>query len=113
MYCENCGDNLKSTDKFCGECGKGAKNQSSVSPIFSSGKWWHRLVKVFYIILHLLLLFIIPVAWILSYSFGEAVFSTLVTLIVYIIAIRLIKITFIYVVLGGSPEWRKEFKRFY
>jgi len=44
-------------------------------------------------------------------TFVEAFWYSLLTLIIYVAIVRLIKIAFIYIVLGQKPEWEKEFAR--
>ena len=131
MYCENCGDKINIHDQFCVECGhKVVKNKESFPsfPISSNTdldqKWWHRLLKVVYIILYLPLLIIIPLVWSdnsQSWSYyegytdtkGEAFWYSVVTLIIYFVITRLIKIAVLYVAMSQKPHWKKEFKKLF
>lgn len=132
MFCENCGNKLKENHKFCTGCGH--SNSSELShkkeSIFSDEKWWHRLAKVIYIGLYLPL----PVALIAVWSensqscvssfyptysrtctdtLGEAFLLTLLTLVAWVVVLRLMKIIFLYITLARKPQWKKEFKKFF
>jgi zinc-ribbon domain len=130
MFCKNCGNKLNESSKFCAKCGYPASTE--IGPKISPNsdldqKWWLRFVKVVYIVLYIPLPFILievwtsntPYSYYDSYlsqyyshgSYGEAFWYSLITLIIYLVIIRLIKITFLYIVFGKKPEWRKEFKR--
>lgn len=127
MFCENCGNKLKKGHKFCTQCGHSnnpdIKNDKFIP--LSDEKWWYRLVKVIYISLYFPLLIIIPIVWVenapyySSYSdryygsYGEAFWYSILTLIIYIVIIRLIKIIFLYIALAQKPKWKKEFKKFF
>ena len=55
MHCENCGNKLDNSDKFCTKCGtpvqlEGKEHISKHSA--SEEKWWYRLLKVAYILLY-------------------------------------------------------------
>jgi hypothetical protein len=124
MFCEHCGTKIEESYKFCTKCGHSTfvVNEKE-KKLTTDEKWWHRLVKVVYITLYVPLPIILVAVWIenspsyssyygrYSGSTGEAFWYSLFTLIIYIIAIRLIKIVFLYIVHGRKPEWRKEFKK--
>lgn len=121
MFCKKCGNEIKTDDKFCAKCGTPAPTLND--------KWWHRLLKVFYIIAYLPLLVIIPTVWssnkpysyysyysnqTISYgSYAEAFWYSLLTLAIYLIVLRLIKIVILYVAFGYKPEWKKQFKKLF
>lgn len=126
MYCEHCGTKLEQGHKFCTKCGHSTvpvqtKTASAHQPALSlNDKWWHRLLKVLYVVTYLPLLVIIPVVWSEnSYSYygggssGEAFWYSLLTLVIYMAIARLIKIAVLYVALGRKPEWKKEFKKLF
>lgn len=127
MFCENCGNKLKEGHKFCTQCGhsNAPETKQEKSPTLSDEKWWYRLAKVFYVLLYLPLLLVIPLVWSensSSYNYytssytdttGEAFWYSLLTLVVWVIVVRLIKITFLYIALAQKPRWKKEFKKFF
>ncbi len=126
MYCEHCGTKLEQGHKFCTKCGHSTvpvqtKTATAHQPALSlNDKWWHRLLKVLYVVSYLPLLVIIPVVWSEnSYSYygggseGEAFWYSLLTLVIYMVIARLIKIAVLYVALGRKPEWKKEFKKLF
>lgn len=133
MFCEKCGNKFKENHNFCTECGhsnfdKQESKSISVTNILEQ-KWWFRLTKVFYIFLYIPLPFAIISVWIEntpdSYysslskqyyshgSYGEAFWYSLLTLVAWVIALRLIKITFLYIAFGKKPKWKKEFKKLF
>jgi len=126
MYCEHCGHKLEQGHKFCTKCGLSTvpgqpKTTSAQQPALPlNDKWWHRLLKVLYVVSYLPLLIIIPLVWSEnSYSYydgdttGDAFWYSLLTLVIYMAIARLIKIAVLYVALGRKPEWKKEFKRLF
>ena len=134
MYCENCGDKLDAGHKFCTKCGHSntadiPKTAAVNQTVPREDKWWHRLSRVVYIALYLPLLGIIPLVWsenvansyydyytkktIYYGSDGEAFWYSFLTLVIYMIVLRLIKITFQYIVSAKKPQWGEEFKRLY
>lgn len=127
-FCHKCGKKLDEEEKFCSECGTSVFEEPT--KIISHNekadeKWWLRLAKVAYIILHLPLLLLIPLVWsenmpyYSSYSnqyygsYAEAFWYSLLTLVIYIVIARLIKIAFIYIALGQKPKWGAEFTKFF
>lgn len=124
MYCENCGNKIDESHKFCTKCGHSTvpteKTTARQSEILPNDRGWHRLLKVLYIVAYLPLLIVIPIVWNeSSYSrysgdtYGEAFWYSLLTLVAWVIVLRLIKIAVLYVVIGRKPEWKKEFKKFF
>ena len=122
MYCENCGNKILEGYKFCTKCGfsvvSGIHNDKSINEKLKNKdeKWWHRLLKVLYITSYMPLLIIIPIVWSENSCYycsnGDSFWYSVLTLVIYIVIIRLIKIAVLYVTSGRRPEWRKEFKRF-
>ena len=51
--------------------------------------------------------------WTTYGSDSEAFWYSLLTLVIYLIILRLIKIAVLYVVLGHKPAWRTEFKNLF
>lgn len=132
MFCENCGKKLQEGYKFCTQCGQSVvtafesiniRRTGEVSP--SSDAWWYRLLKVAYIFLYIPLPFILWLVWSessTSYNYysktttdttGQAFWYSLLTLVIYLSILRLVKIATLYIAIGRTPEWRKEFKRLY
>lgn len=134
MFCTNCGNKIEKDSEFCTKCGS-SLNVSEVKTtirqrqdLVLGNKWWHRLLKVLYIVLYLPLLLIIPIMWSANSSsytgyflgqprytdtYGKAFWYSLLTLVIYIVILRLIKVAVLYVVVGQKPEWKKEFKKFF
>jgi hypothetical protein len=129
MYCEHCGTKLEQGHKFCTKCGHSTipvqtRTAAAQQPALGD-KWWHRLLKVLYVVAYLPLLGIIPLVWsentpycstyssYCSGSYGEAFWYSLLTLVIYMAVLRLIKIAVLYVALGRKPEWKKEFKKLF
>jgi hypothetical protein len=127
MFCKNCGHQSDNGKKFCSQCGTEltAPIQTHVNTSIEEEVWWKRLIKVVYIVLHIPLPLILIVVWAGTSSsydyysktthnnYGEAFFYVLLSLIIYVLILRLIKLAYRYVVLGKHPEFKKEFKRFY
>ncbi len=97
---------------------------STHSPVISSDKWWHRLLKVAYVFMCLQILWIVPVVWSTNstdYSYyggytdtpGAAFWYSVLAIAIFMVVTRLIKITVLYVALGRKPEWAKEFKKLF
>ncbi len=123
-FCHKCGKKLEETEKYCPECGtaitikKLTKNTSEKKNTEES--WWLRLAKVIYIVLYLPLLAVIPITWSInapscnytgtycSGSYVSAFWYSLLVLAIYAVIVRLIKISFLYIAVGQSPEWGKE-----
>ncbi len=132
MFCENCGQKIKDDLKFCTECGHSVKSMTIKD---LKERWYHRFLRVLYIISYIPLLLIIPIVWsgnnssyvcsglsFKSYlndschyvdTYGKAFLWSLITLAIYMIIIRLIKIAVIYIIIGKKPEWKKEFKKLF
>ncbi len=133
MFCEHCGNKLDISYKFCTKCGQlvfsaQTKTTAIKQPALTlNDKWWYRLLKVIYILLYVPLLGIIPLVWSensSSYNYfsrpytvtdtsGSAFWYCLLTLVIYIIIARLIKISVLYISIGRKPEWKKEFKKLF
>jgi ABC-type Fe3+ transport system permease subunit len=139
MFCTNCGNKIEESDKFCTKCGNlSTKGQEQIitkaaptrttSPILSEDKWWQRLLKVGYIFLCLQILWIVPVVWSVNsstyvgYSYGqssykdtpdEAFWYSVLAILIFMVATRLLKITVLYVAMGKKPNWTSEFKKLY
>ena len=129
MFCENCGNKIDSSYRFCTKCGSSTtgelKKNSTIQhgQIILNDKWWQRLLKVAYIFLCLQILWIVPLVWssnaescYYSYCSGsssESFWYSVLAIGIFVVITRLIKITILYVVLGRKPEWRKEFKKLY
>src|SRR3989344_632800 len=114
MFCEHCGNKIQDGYKFCTKCGNSttsnlSKNFSTSSKLTHNETWWIRLLKVLYIIIHLPLLLIIPLVWSAntescyyscSGSTGQAFWYSLLTLVIYIVIIRLIKLATMYIAMS-------------
>jgi len=133
MYCHKCGNEIKGNDKFCTKCGqtvvvaeKTVREEHHTSPV-TNDKWWQRLLKVVYIFLWLQILWIVPVVWSVNstdYSYyggqyhytdtyGSAFWYSVLAIIIFVVIIRLLKITVLYIALGRKPEWKKQFKKLF
>lgn len=125
MHCDNCGAALRSEDKFCTKCGAPV-HKATTAPVssVSDEEWWYRLLKVVYILLYIplpLLLWLVWDANATSWSYyggytdttGSAVWYTFLTLIIYMVIVRLIKLACLYVAAGQKPNWKKEIKRLF
>ncbi len=122
MFCEKCGNKLKENHKFCTECGHLNLDKQEFKKTSSNileQKWWFRLAKVLYIFLYIPLPFVIIEVWsdntpshyYYDDSYSEAFWYSLLTLVVWVVILRLIKITFLYIAFGKKPQWKKEFKK--
>lgn len=132
MFCEKCGNKLKENYKFCTECGYSnmdkRESRQATSNILEQ-KWWFRLSKVLYIFFYIPLPFVVIGVWLENYpysyynsysnkyyssgSYDEAFWYSLLALVVWVVVLRLIKITFLYIVFGKNPQWKKEFKKIF
>lgn len=128
-YCTSCGTQLEESNKFCTKCGYSAMPISQKETTKNlDEKWWHRLVKVAYIILYIPLPFVLLIVWNLNNSsyvgyylrqpqykdtYGKAFWYSLLALIIYVVVVRLIKITFLYITFGQKVQWKKEFKKLF
>lgn len=127
MFCTNCGSKNENDSKFCIKCGNLITLDQEETLIKRpqdtlNENWWIRLLKVLYIFIHIPLLIIIPVVWntntescyyTCSGSTGEAFWYSLLTLVIYMVIVRLIKLATIYIAMGRKPRWKKEFKKFF
>lgn len=134
MYCHKCGNEIKESDKFCTKCGqpvvvateRTVRETHHIAPV-TNDKWWQRLLKVVYIFLWLQILWIVPAVWSVNstdYSYyggqyhytdtyGAAFWYSILAIIIFVVVIRLMKVTVLYVVLGRKPGWKKQFKKFF
>lgn len=122
MFCENCGNKNQEGHKFCTKCGHLVDSKEKVSitkqaPLMLNENWWHRLLKVLYIVGYIPLLIIVPVVWSANSCYycsgSDSFWYSLLTLAIYVVVIRLIKIAVLYVAMGRRPEWKKEFKKLF
>mgnify|MGYP001558409946 CR=1 FL=1 len=120
MYCEYCGNKIEGAYKFCTKCGQPTstdltvKTSSNTNPSLDQ-KWWHRLSKVLYIAMYIPLPFALIAAWddLSYYSESDAFWYSVLIFIVWIIVLRVIRITYLYIALAQKPQWKKEFRRFF
>lgn len=123
MYCHKCGNETKGNDRFCIKCGNHILSEKTIkNPVISEDKWYLRLAKVIYIALYIPLPFVLFGVWTLNQPYcyyepcvldGEAFWYTLLTLVVWVVILRLIKIAVLYVFTAQKPKWKIEFKRFF
>ncbi len=130
MFCDKCGHQIDN-EKFCPSCGQEiyhAKIEASHTSV-SQDKWYLRLAKVIYIVLYIPLPFVLygvwtssaPYSYYSSYSheyisygsYGEAFWYSLLTLVVWLVILRLAKIAVLYIFTGKKPHWKKEFKKLF
>lgn len=87
-------------------------------------RWWHRLLKVAYIFLYIQILWIVPVVWSVnstSWSYyggyedttGAAFWYSVLAIVIFVVVLRLIKLTVLYIALAQKPIWRDEFKKLF
>src|SRR3989344_253664 len=122
MFCSNCGANINGHDHFCTQCGNKNDLYQSETLVQQKGlsteefgeRWWHRLARVFYIAIHLPLLLIVPLVWIENSSSyvirgvyedtpALATWYAFLTLIIYLVVLRLIRITLSYITKAEKP----------
>lgn len=131
MYCENCGNKNDGSHKFCTKCGHPTVSASSATPTVKKGsatsldeRWWHRLLKVVYIFLYAQILWIVPVVWSVnstSWSYyggyedttGTAFWYSVLAIAIFVVVLRLIKLTVLYIALAQKPVWRDELKKLF
>ncbi|HUC88455.1 MAG TPA: zinc-ribbon domain-containing protein [Candidatus Paceibacterota bacterium] len=130
MFCENCGNKIQDGYKFCTKCGASAvsgsqKNTTTSQTPEQNEKWWHRLLKVMYILAYIPLPLVLIVVWSASSSSydystssttdtsGTAFWYCVLATLIYLVVVRLIKIAVLYIAVGRKPEWKKEFKRLF
>jgi len=135
MFCEKCGNEILVSNAFCIKCGHHVipLKSGEVQPVLkvkshiSDDVWWQRLLKVLYVLMYVPLLLIIPSTWMINYSEcnynygtcnyvytpGQAFWYCFLTLLLYVVVVRLIKIAVLYVAMGQKPKWKKEFKKFF
>lgn len=118
MFCKNCGKKIEESHEFCTKCGHPNTIKSSDKAFLNQEsfdqKWWLRLVKVIYISLYIILLFLIIFIWNENSRYPEEAFGfSLMTFIIYIVVLRLIKVTFFYIAFAEKPQWKKEFKKYF
>ncbi|MEK7109686.1 MAG: hypothetical protein AAB876_00535, partial [Patescibacteria group bacterium] len=105
---------------FCTECGNPTSPKVAIKTSPNSNldqKWWLRFAKVIYIALYIPLPFLLILVWDEKSRYygstGEAFWLALLTFVIYVVVVRLIKITFLYIVFAQKPQWKKEFKKFF
>ena len=130
MYCHKCGNEIKGNDKFCIKCGNSILSEKIKEKfVISEDKWYLRLAKVIYIVLYIPLPFVLwgvwtsndPYSYYSSYSrewisygsYSEAFWYTLLTLVVWVVILRLIKIAVLYIFTAQKPKWKMEFRKFF
>jgi len=131
MFCEKCGSKIKAGYQFCTDCGYSSsevvQNRNASVGRNTDERWWHRLLRVIYILTYLPLLGIIIAVWssyapycYTSYSYnncygsyGEAFWYSLLALVIGVVVLRVAKLAVIYISKGQKPQWSKEFKKIY
>lgn len=130
MFCENCGNKLKNDHKFCTKCGNSntPETKEEKTSTLTDEKWWYRVAKVIYVFLYLQILWIVPAVWSVNSSsyvgyysgtsqyedtYGVAFWYSILAIAIFVVALRLIKITFLYIAIGLKPQWKKEFKKLF
>ena len=129
MFCTNCGKTIAINSAFCVDCGRPI-SQEEIKTSSTTGldkKWWFRLAIVIYICLYVPLPFAVVAAWVVndpesyydsyfktwhSYgSYGEALWYSLLTLVIWLVVLRLVKIIFLYIAFAQRPQWKRELKK--
>lgn len=122
MFCEKCGNKYGDGENFCIKCGSSLSNTvTSVNKTLEVKKderWWHRLANVVYVAAHLPLLIVVPIIWsenaryYSSYSKeyrgsdGEALWYCILTIVIWIVVLRLIKMAVRYIGVGVKPRMK-------
>jgi len=128
MFCTNCGNKIDLNEKFCTNCGFQVMSANNISiapevkdtPTLNkkNERWYHRLGVVIYFVAHLPLLFIVPVVWSENASYystyskkfygsdAEAFGYSLLTIIIWLIVLRLLKMATKYIVIGKKPKMK-------
>lgn len=86
--------------------------------------WWYRLLKILYILACIFSFLLFAYVWLQNApifcllgscpgSYADAFLFGFEITLVYIVVIRLIKLSVVYVVEARKPEWRREFKRLF
>ena len=84
-------------------------------------------MKVVYIFLYIQILWVVPVVWSANstdydyyggkYQYtdttGEAFWYSVLATGIFVVVLRLIKLTVLYVFLAKKPEWQNEFKKLF
>lgn len=128
MFCHKCGAKNDESSKYCIKCGQSLQHEKNIQfkPVSDhEQKWWMRLAKVVYVILYLPLLLILLLVWednkpyYSVYSdkyigdYGDVIWYGFLSLLIYVVILRFIKITFLYIAFAQKPQWDKEIKRLY
>src|SRR3989338_11021318 len=129
MFCTNCDNKIVGSQKFCIRCGIAVPPEIGMKLEDSSRydkKWWLRIVKVLYILFYLPLPFVAFFVWdakklhdcgftrvVYCGLTQEAFWYTTLTVAIWIIVLRVLKIIFHYIVFGVKPSWKTEFKKLY
>lgn len=124
MLCEKCGSPYSAGDKFCTKCGASTSEGDTKSARENleanrEEQWYHRLGTVIYVFLHLPLLLIVPLVWSansttyvggVGYRYedtpGLALWYSFLTVVIWLLVLRLIKISFRYIVSGIKPKFK-------
>lgn len=133
MFCNNCGNELKAGHQFCTECGHSNTSNATKKTVTNQvtirdDRWWHRFLKVLYVFIYLQILWILPAVWSTNSSiyvghirneyvyrdtYGQAFWYSLLALAIFVVVVRLIKITVLYVIWAQKPQWKVEFKKLF
>ena len=127
MFCTNCGNKMDSDSNHCTNCGVSVVRTETVvsnyseQKVVTNGKWWHRLGVVIYIFFNLLLIPVVFTVWDESSttyvsngtygyhyedSYGLAFWYSLLTIVVWLLVLRLIKSALQYIVLGKKFQFK-------
>jgi hypothetical protein len=126
MFCEKCGNKYQQGENFCTNCGASLENKlfnaTTPTPAEPETKkeerWWHRLANVIYIIAHLPLLIIVPLVWTENArqystytktyrgSDGEALWYCFLTIVIWLLVLRLVKMTLKYIARETKPKFK-------
>jgi hypothetical protein len=125
MFCTNCGKGIDGNEKFCINCGRALTKDSGVTSevkqtvvekVSSDERWYHRLGTVVYVLAHLPLLFVVPFVWSENARYydvyfetyrgsdGEAFVWVIITIVIWLLVLRGIKMMLRYVVGGYRPS---------
>jgi polyferredoxin len=121
MYCENCGNPIKTNNSFCVNCGAKASEATHKNKELEN-KSWYRFAKVvytfFYFFLFVALYFVFTEnsqtynysgygSGSYTYDYGNGIWIAFLTLLFGSIFFKLVKVSFVYIITGSNPNWKQ------
>lgn len=127
MFCTNCGNKMDNDSNHCTNCGASVVSSGTTvkkhsdQKIVTDGKWWQRLGVVIYIFFNILLIPVVIAVWSensttyvsdVGYkyhyedSYGLAFWYSLLTIVAWLLVLRLIKIALRYIATGRKFQFK-------